>query len=276
MGFRASYADPDVWMAKDYRRKGTTIINGFPTRGAAYYKYIFVDVNDILVLAEKPREIIDVIAKAYRLKEDSVMEPKSYLGAQIRRHTIPENPTKSVWTMSAEKYLKEAIRNVEQALAKIQKRLPPNVPTPLSSNYHPELDISTPLSADDHRTCQQLIGVLRWAVELGRIDIHLPVALLAQYLAAPRIGHLQQAYHVFAYLKAHLCSRIILDDTKPHVDETRFPKVDWKEFYPDAQEIVPPNAPEPLGTPITVSCFVDADHAGNKITRRSHRHYSLL
>lgn len=198
------------------------------------------------------------------------MEPKTYLGAQIRKHILPENPTKSVWTMSAEKYLKEAIRNVESNLAKHHKRLPPNVSIPLSSNYRPELDISVPLTASDHHTYQQLIGILRWAVELGRIDTHLPVALLAQHLAAPRFGHLQQAYHVLAYLKAHLRSRIILDDTTPRVDESRFPKVDWKAFYPDAQEAIPSNAPEPLGKLVVLSCFVDADHAGNKVTRRSH------
>lgn len=187
MGFKASYADPDVWIAKDYRKRGTTLINGVPTRGASYYKYIFVYVDDILVIAEQPREINNVIARAYRLKEDSVMEPKTYLGAQIRKHILPENPTKSVWTMSAEKYLKEAIRNVESNLAKYHKRLPSNVSIPLSSNYRPELDISVPLTASDHHTYQQLIGILRWAVELGRIDIHLTVALLAQHLAAPTL-----------------------------------------------------------------------------------------
>jgi len=71
-------------------------------------------------------------------------------------------------------------------------------------------------------------------------------------------------------LKAHLRSRIILDDTTPRVDESRFPKVDWKAFYPDAQEAIPSNAPEPLGNPVVLSCFVVADHAGNKVTRSSH------
>ena len=28
--------------------------------------------------------------------------------------------------------------------------------------------------------------------------------------------------------------------------------------------------PEPLGNPVNITCFVDADHAGNKVTRRSH------
>jgi hypothetical protein len=50
---------------------------------------------------------------------------------------------------------------------------------------------------------QQLTGTLWWAVELGRIDIHLNVPLLAQYLAQPRVGHLKQAFHIFAYLKTH-------------------------------------------------------------------------
>jgi hypothetical protein len=98
----------------------------------------------------------------------------------------------------------------------------------------------------------------------------LSAALLAQYLTAPREGHLNQVYHVFAYLKAHDRSRIVMDDSYPFVDESRFIPQDWSEFYRDAQEAIPPNAPEPRGKAVVISCFVDADHAGNRITRRSH------
>ena len=42
-----------------------------------------------------------------------------------------------------------------------------------------------------------------------------------------------------------------------------------KEFYPDAEEAIPTNSPEPRGKPVQINCFVDADHAGNTITRRS-------
>ncbi len=107
-------------------------------------------------------------------------------------------------------------------------------------------------------------------MELGRIDIHLPVALLAQYLAQPRVGHLDQVFHIFAYLKAHSRSRIVLDPDKPSVDETQFTVADWSSFYPDAHEAIPANASEPRGNPVLISCFVDADHAGNLVTRRSH------
>ena len=43
-----------------------------------------------------------------------------------------------------------------------------------------------------------------------------------------------------------------------------------KEYYPDAEEASPPNAPEPLGKAIQINAFVDADHASNLVTRRSH------
>ncbi len=46
---------------------------------------------------------------------------------------------------------------------------------------------------------------------------------------------------------------------------------DWRDFYGDVAEELPPNMPEPRGQPVVVSCFVDANHAGNVITRRLHR-----
>jgi hypothetical protein len=50
------------------------------------------------------------------VKDDSIMEPKTYLGSLIRKHILPGNPTKSVWTMSPDKYLKVVIRNIENNL----------------------------------------------------------------------------------------------------------------------------------------------------------------
>ena len=43
-----------------------------------------------------------------------------------------------------------------------------------------------------------------------------------------------------------------------------------KELYPDSMDQLPHDMPEALGDTVHISCFVDADHAGNKITRRSH------
>ncbi len=69
--------------------------------------------------------------------------------------------------MSSEKYVKEAIHNVELELAKNNQRLPTKVSTPFSSIYRPELDVSTLLNPSQTNYYQQIIGVLRWMVELG-------------------------------------------------------------------------------------------------------------
>ena len=54
------------------------------------------------------------------------------------------------------------------------------------------------------------------------------------------------------------------------LDESAFQECDWEEFYPGAQEAIPPNMPEPRGKSVSMTTFVDADHAGCKLTRRSH------
>jgi hypothetical protein len=62
---------------------------------------------------------------------------------------------------------------------------------------------------------------------------------------------------------------LLFDPDYPEIDESRFKEHDWRDFYRDAEEAVPPNAPEPLGKPVSIHCFVDANLAGNVVTRRS-------
>ena len=115
-----------------------------------------------------------------------------------------------------------------------------------------------------------LIGVLQWAVELGRIDIYAKVALLSQQLALPRVGHLEVIYHIFAYLlNKHDKSRIIFDPTDPVPVTPTTTKQDWSSFYADLKEELPPKKPEPLGHPVNIYTFVDAIQAGNLVSRRS-------
>jgi hypothetical protein len=77
-------------------------------------------------------------------------------------------------------------------------------------------------------------------------------------------------YHLFAYLHKHDKSSIIFDPSDPIFDPTAFIEQDWSEFYGDVKEEMPPKMPEPLGSPVTISVFVDANHAGNIVTCRSH------
>ena len=57
----------------------------------------------------------------------------------------------------------------------------------------------------------------------------------------------------------------------PNVNEAAFnADADWRDFYGDASKELPPKMPKPLGKPVYISCFVDANLAGNVITQRSH------
>ena len=62
---------------------------------------------------------------------------------------------------------------------------------------------------------------------------------------------------------------MVFDDTIPQWDESRFTKCDWGDLYKDSREAIPPNMPEPRGREVKITCFVDADHAGDKVTQKS-------
>ena len=111
---------------------------------------------------------------------------------------------------------------------------------------------------------------------MGRIDICCEVSVLSSCLAMPRQGHLQQALHIFAYLKRHHNSRIIMDPTYPDISTEDFPKYDWTDHYDVAKDDLPSNAPTPLGKEFVIRAFVDADHAGDVITRRSRSGFIII
>jgi len=98
----------------------------------------------------------------------------------------------------------------------------------------------------------------------------MPVSLLSSYLVSAMEGHLDQAFHILAYLKAHDQSTMVFDDSYPTFDNARFKECDWLELYPDASEVLPDWMPEAGGKWVVMSCFVDADHAGCCGTRCSH------
>ena len=152
-----------------------------------------------------------------------------------------------------------AVQNVEQHLAKYGGKLPSRAVTPLSSNYRPETDTSNELEPSDAAYFQSLIGVLRWMVELGRVDICLEVSLLSSHLALPRVGHLEEVYHIFAYLKRNHNTEMVFDPSDTVIDETKFPRGDWSSTeFGDLEEELPLNMPKPRGLGFTMSAYVDA------------------
>jgi hypothetical protein len=164
---------------------------------------------------------------------------------------------------------KAAVTNVEEDLAKHGKRLPSKHVTPLSCNYAPWLEETPKLKAHGVQGFQELIGPLWWAVEIGWVDILLETSLLLSYLAMPWAGHLEQAFHIFRYLKLHPKRKIGFDPSYPGINKNRFQKCDWEEFYMEGSGAIPENKPEPQGKSMLTHCFVNANHAGDTETRQS-------
>ena len=67
-------------------------------------------------------------------------------------------------------------------------------------------------------------------------------------------------------------SRIVFDPKKTKIDERSFAPgtTDWRDFYGEVMEELPPRMPVALGRSVYTTCFVDANHAGKVVTRRSH------
>jgi hypothetical protein len=257
--FVPSKADRDVYIRK-----------AIPKDGFEYYEMILVYVDDLLILSEDVGELLKLINASFKLKADSIGPPTTYLGAQVEPFTLPGDA--SVWSMSARKYVKESIKNVQSMLEEDGLTLPTcKSRAPIPTDYRPELDISKELDVEMASRYQQLIGVLRWMVEIGRVDILHEVAIMSQCLAMPWQGHLDMVYGIFSYLVKQENSRIVFDDKEPKFADGTFKQYDWSDIYGDnMEEELPLDMPTPRGRPVTITMFVDANHAGNVVTRRSH------
>ena len=150
------------------------------------------------------------------------------------------------WSFRLNQYVQDATKNVENNIAKKGMKYP-RAETPITTIYRPELDTTPELNAEDAAYYQSLIGILRWMVELGRVDTCLEVSMMSSHLALPREGHLEQVLHIFSYLKKYHNLALVFDPTPPDIDETKFQRLDWtsSEFGGDLKEELPGNMPEP-------------------------------
>ncbi len=89
-------------------------------------------------------------------------------------------------------------------------------------------------------------------------------------MVSPREGHLNALFHMFSFLKQRYNGMIVFDPPEPEIDESKFKREDRSATtYAECNEDLPSNVPEPLDAEFAMITFVDSDHAGDSITRRS-------
>jgi hypothetical protein len=261
LDFVSCPADPDVWMRP-----------GKKADGSAYWEYLLLYTDDALCVSETPENTLrNDLGKFFELKEGSIGPPKIYLGGGVRKVQLDDNV--KAWAFSSSQYVQAAVKNVEAYLEKQERwKMPSVAETPMVTAYRPELDVSLELGDVDAAYYMSLIGVLRWMVELGRVDICLEVSMMSSHLALPREGHLKQLFNIFAHLKKYHNTELVYDPSIPEIDKSKFEQKDWtsSEFgHIQGQEELPANMPEPRGLGFVMRAKVDADHASDTVTRRS-------
>jgi len=130
---------------------------------------LLVYVDDILLVSLDPKTTLLEIGKSYEIKEGSLSHPETYLGAQIHQQYLRDGH--KAWAMPSHKYIKNAVATIEALLQEdgdgFHLRTTAKVPMPQS--YRPEFDTTKELDQNMLSRYRQLIGILQWSVELGRV-----------------------------------------------------------------------------------------------------------
>jgi hypothetical protein len=245
MGFTPSKSEPDIWM----RRNGDV------------YEYIAVYVDDLAIAAKDPQSIVDVLVNKYKFKLKGTGPISFHLGCDFFRDND------GVLCMQPKKYIDKMMSTYEHHFKSKPMK---NVYSPLPHGDHPELDESELLDEDKTRLYQSLVGAMQWAISLGRFDISTAVMTLSSFRAAPRQGHLERVKRIYGFLARFRSATIRIRTAEPDYSSLPSFDFDWAHsVYGTPRELLPQDAPMPLGKYVTLTHFVDANLFHDMITGRS-------
>ena len=89
---------------------------------------------------------------------------------------------------------------------------------------------------------------------------------------------MKQLLRIFSHLERKCKLTLFVDPNLPDVNESWFlnDTSEFLECHRDAKEELPRKFPRPRGKPVATTAFVDASHAANKVTHRSHSGHVLF
>ena len=244
MGFFPSKAERDIWM----RDCGD------------HYEYIGVYVDDLIIASKDPQGIVDILMGEHNFKLKGTGEVNFHLGCDFFRDKDGR------LCFAPRKYIEKMLANYER----IYGELPKQASSPLTQNDHPELDASDLLDIENIKIYQSLVGALQWVIQIGRWDVCTAVMTLSRFRAAPRQGHLERVKRVHGYLRKFKHGIVRINTEEPDYSAIPVERFDWENTcYPGAMEEIPDDLPRPLGKPVVMTHFVDANLYHDLISGRS-------
>ncbi len=245
LGFQPCKAEPDIWMRKADGR----------------YEYIAVYVDDLALALEDPKAFVEILTDKYNFKLKGTGPIKFHLGMDFERDED------GVLRMMPTKYIEKMISTYERLFGTKPKQ---TYTSPIEKGDHPELDDTELLEPDDIVKYQSLIGALQWVVTIGRFDVTTAVMTLSSFRVAPRKGHMERAKRMYGYLAKMRYACIRFRTEEPDYSDLPDFEYDWsKSVYGELNELIPKDAPEPLGKYVTLTHYVDANLMHDLATGRS-------
>ena len=236
MGFYPSKAEPDIWM----RANGDV------------YEYIGVYVDDLAIVARNPKEITDTLLGKYGFKLKGTGPISFHLGMDFVRDSD------GVMCITPKKYIDKMIASYEQMLGTKPNQ---KFSSPLEKGDHPEMDDSEFLNGTEMQQYQSLIGAMQWAVSIGRFDITTAIMTLSGFHAMPQCGHMERAKRIYGYLAWMEHAMIHVHMKEPDYSALPVQEFKWAHtVYGNVSEIVPDDAPLPLGKYVTLTHYFDASN----------------
>ena len=207
-----------------------------------------------------PQAFVDTLTNKYNFKVKGTGPIQFHLGADFER-----DPDGTL-VMSPTKYISRMVQTYERFYGcKPSTR----ALSPLEPNDHPELDESELLDDEGIQQYQSLIRCLQWAISLGRFDISVSVTSMSSYRAAPRRGHLDRVKRICGYLYKMKDAKLRFRTNRPDFTDLPTEKPDWSSVYGKVKELLPDDAPAPLGRTVTLTHYVDANLYHDALTGRS-------
>ena len=132
-------------------------------------EYVLLYVDDALCVSEFPKEALLETDNYYPMKRGSIGPPNIYLGKNMNKVQLPNGAL--AWSLS-------------MSQKSMGLKLPLHTQLPMDKNYDVALEQSEFLNEEDANYYQSVIGILRWMVEMGRMDITTEVTILSSYVAS--------------------------------------------------------------------------------------------
>lgn len=156
-----------------------------------HYEYIVVYIDDLGITSKDPKAIVDKLEGKYGFKLKGTGPIKFHLSCDYFCDS------QGMLCFAPRKYIEKMIDTYVRLFGMKPTK---QYTVPLEKGNHPEIDNSEELGLEETKIYQYLIGVMQWAIQLGRMDITTTVMTTSRFQATPHHGHLERCKCIYRYL----------------------------------------------------------------------------